>query len=253
MKLNLRTFLFSVIILFAIQTVRAQDTNTKEEYEAFTFGAHLKNMHLWHGFVVHPGALFATNLEYNSKNSKFTISTIDEAANDADISSFLRIYMGNEVTPTLGDLEGVNLKNYKFSLIQRFGNTYIKDQIERICSESSAKIPIFILPTVYAQLENNGAIHHAAFIIAAFAIYSVGVNENGSQLIIKDAMKSVLNEKAILSRKNPKAFLEIEAIFGKLKDSKVFLEAYTNAYNAIIQNGIEKSVKDINSTILNEI
>tara|TARA_R110001592_G_scaffold18337_3_gene76235 strand:- start:4912 stop:6408 length:1497 start_codon:yes stop_codon:yes gene_type:complete len=180
-------------------------------------------------------------------------STIDEAANDADISSFLRIYMGNEVTPTLGNLEGVNLKNYKFSLIQRFGNTYIKDQIERICSESSAKIPIFILPTVYAQLENNGAIHHAAFVIAAFAIYSVGVNENGSQLIIKDAMKSVLNEKAILSRKNPKAFLGIEAIFGKLKDSKIFLKAYTNAYDAIIQNGIEKSVKDINSIILNEI
>lgn len=185
--------------------------------------------------------------------SLYGYSTIDEAASNADISSFLRIYMGNEVTPTLGDLEGVDLKNYKFSLLQRFGNTYIKDQIDRICSESSAKIPIFILPTVYAQLEKNGAINHAAFIIAAFAIYSIGVNENGTQLIIKDAMKTVLNEKAILSRKHPAAFLEIEAIFGKLKDSKTFLEAYSNFYTEILQNGIEKSVKDINSTILNKI
>ena len=161
--------------------------------------------------------------------------------------------MGNEVTPTLGDLEGVNLKNYKFSLIQRFGNTYIKDQIERICSESSAKIPIFILPTVYNQLENNRTVNHAAFIIAAFAIYSVGVDENGSQLIIKDAMEAVLTEKAILSRNNPAAFLEIESIFGQLKNSNTFLNAYIEAYQNIVKNGIEKSVKDINSTILNEI
>jgi len=180
-------------------------------------------------------------------------STIDEAANDADISSFLRIYMGNEVTPTLGDLEGVNLKNYKFSLIQRFGNVYIKDQIERICSESSAKIPIFILPTVYAQLANHRTIQHAAFIIAAFAIYSVGVNEHGAQLMIKDAMEIVLTEKAILARNNPVLFLEITAIFGDLKSSKTFVDAYSKAYQNIVTNGIEKSVKDINSTVLNKI
>ena len=180
-------------------------------------------------------------------------STIDEAASNADISSFLRIYMGNEVTPTLGDLEGVNLKNYKFSLIQRFGNTYIKDQIDRICSQSSAKLPIFVLPTIYSQLERKGAIDHAAFIIAAFAVYSVGVNEFGTQLIIKDVMETVLNEKAIASRNNPEAFLEIESIFGKLKNDTTFVHAYLSAYQNIVQNGIEKSVKDINSNVLNEI
>ncbi|MEP5254206.1 MAG: mannitol dehydrogenase family protein [Winogradskyella arenosi] len=180
-------------------------------------------------------------------------STIDEAASNADISSFLRIYMGNEVTPTLGDLEGVNLKNYKFSLIQRFGNTYIKDQIERICSQSSAKIPIFILPTVYKQLEQKGSINHAAFIIAAFAIYSLGQNEFGTQLIIKDAMEAELNEKAIASQNNPTAFLELESIFGTLKNNETFVKAYNEAYLNIVQNGIEKSVKDINSNVLNDI
>lgn len=70
---TLRTLVFSVFILFAFQTMDAQENNTKDDYQAFTLGAHLKNMHLWHGFVVHSGALFATNLEYNSKNSKFTL------------------------------------------------------------------------------------------------------------------------------------------------------------------------------------
>ncbi|QNK77925.1 mannitol dehydrogenase family protein [Winogradskyella sp. PAMC22761] len=180
-------------------------------------------------------------------------STIDESASNADISSFLRIYMGNEVTPTLGHLEGINLKNYKFSLIQRFGNTYIKDQIDRICSQSSAKIPIFILPTVYAQLEQKGSIDHAAFIIAAFAIYSLGINEFGTQLIVKDAMETELNEKAIIARNTPEAFLEIESIFGTLKNNKTFVDTYISAYQNIVKNGIEKAVKDINSNVLNEI
>ncbi|UMB61217.1 hypothetical protein MHL31_03205 [Lutibacter sp. A80] len=41
-------------------------------YKPITASAHIKNMHTWHGSVVHPGAIFATSLEYNSRNSKFT-------------------------------------------------------------------------------------------------------------------------------------------------------------------------------------
>ncbi|MEP3836053.1 MAG: hypothetical protein ABJM36_00300 [Algibacter sp.] len=60
------------ILFLGFNTVTAQDENNDDDYKAFTAGAHLKNMHLWHGFVVHPGAMLATNLEYNSRNKKFT-------------------------------------------------------------------------------------------------------------------------------------------------------------------------------------
>ena len=46
--------------------------NKMDSYEPFSISGHLKNMHTWHGFVVHPGALFATSLEYNTRNKKFT-------------------------------------------------------------------------------------------------------------------------------------------------------------------------------------
>ena len=44
-----------------------------KSYKAFTAGGHLKNMHIWHGFIVHHGALFATNLEFNTKNKRVYI------------------------------------------------------------------------------------------------------------------------------------------------------------------------------------
>ncbi|SDR96318.1 mannitol 2-dehydrogenase [Polaribacter sp. KT25b] len=177
-------------------------------------------------------------------------ATIDESVHNPEIKKFLKNYMNIEVTPTLAGLEGVNLNAYKDSLLERFGNIYIKDQIDRICSESSAKFPIFILPTVNKQLENNGSVDFAAFVIAAWAIYSLGSNEKGQPLLIKDAMKTILNEKALAAKENPAAFLEIASIFGNLKDNEAFVKAYTSAYNNIVTNGIEKCVIAMNNSVL---
>ena len=175
--------------------------------------------------------------------------TIDEAVNDQNIRTFLNSYMDTEVTPILSDLEGINLKKYKLSLIQRFGNIYIKDQIDRICSESSAKIPIFILPTVKAQLKEQGPIEGVAFVIAAWAIYSLGLDENGKSLKIKDAMADVLHKKAIEAKVKPELFLEIDSIFGKLKTSAIFVDSYIKAYHHIKANGVVKCVIEINSNL----
>ncbi|MGJ8744801.1 hypothetical protein [Polaribacter sp.] len=90
-QINLRTLILSIFILFAFQTIDAQENNTKEEYQAYTLGRHLKIMHLWHGFVVHSGELFATNLEHNFKNSKFTLGVLA-------IASFEGVEVWNETT-----------------------------------------------------------------------------------------------------------------------------------------------------------
>ncbi|WP_411831071.1 mannitol dehydrogenase family protein [Mariniflexile sp. AS56] len=174
-------------------------------------------------------------------------STIDEVVNDEAVNHFLGAYMEHEVIPTLGELKGVDLNEYKQSLLERFGNIYIKDQVDRICSESSAKIPKFILPTVQGQLQGNGVIELAAFVMAAWAIYSLGVDENGAKIQVRDAMEDVLHEKAVAAKANPKLFLEIESIFGNLSESEPFVAAYTKAYQDIKQFGVKKCIIDLNS------
>ncbi|MGJ8549578.1 hypothetical protein [Winogradskyella wichelsiae] len=66
----------SLFLIATLNTLKAQTTEVTEtiedDYKAFTANAHLKNMHTWHGFVVHPSAVFAASLEYNTRNSKFT-------------------------------------------------------------------------------------------------------------------------------------------------------------------------------------
>ena len=85
-----KMFLFAFFMFSSVTALFAQNEEISDQYEPFTIGAHLKNMHAWHGFVVHPGALFATTIEYNSKNKKFTFgfwggasfSTVDVKNND---------------------------------------------------------------------------------------------------------------------------------------------------------------------------
>ena len=60
-----------LVVMLSIGFVNAQEKEL-DSYKAFNASAHIKNMHTWHGSVVHPGAVFATSLEYNSRNSKFT-------------------------------------------------------------------------------------------------------------------------------------------------------------------------------------
>lgn len=83
---SLRQFMmgFMTLIVFlstgivkAQQDEKTESLNTETEeiigdYKPFKFGAHLKNMHTWHGFVVQSGPIFATNMEYTSRNGDFT-------------------------------------------------------------------------------------------------------------------------------------------------------------------------------------
>ena len=63
-----------MLLFFTAHTMSAQETaEQKEDYNAFSVGVHLKNMHLWHGFVVTPGPMIATSLEFNSSDAKLTL------------------------------------------------------------------------------------------------------------------------------------------------------------------------------------
>lgn len=174
-------------------------------------------------------------------------STIDQAVKDLNISVFLRKFMDIEVTPILGEIKGINLEEYKNSLLERFGNANIKDQVERICSESSSKLPVFVFPTVISQIKKNGSISMSAFLIAAWAVYLLGKNENGEPISIQDANKNMLTERANQSTKDPKYFLGLTAVFGSLNSYPMFVDTYTAAYNAIVQNGVAKAVEMVNS------
>lgn len=173
--------------------------------------------------------------------------TVYEATNDDDFLTFLQAFLDEEVTPTLSDSNLDAIERYKKSIISRFQNPHINDQLFRICQESSAKIPLFILPTVKAQLLSNKKIEKAALIIAAWAKYNDGIDDNENSYEIVDTMSGTLIRTAALSIQNPMKFIEIKAVFGDLAQNPLFVDAYLNAIDKVRKNNIKQCIKEINA------
>ena len=173
--------------------------------------------------------------------------TIDETVRDPLFETYLRNFMDNEVTPVLGKIEGINIDEYKDSLVERFGNSNIKDQLSRICSESSDKIPKFLLPTLREQLHVGGPIKFATLIIATWCRYLELAGAQGFNYDVQDPMKDEITKAALASqnRDSPLAFLKIRSVFGDLATSNRFTETYFALIQDLRNSGIGYVVKKL--------
>jgi mannitol 2-dehydrogenase len=164
-------------------------------------------------------------------------ATIDGCIADPLFASYVRRFMDVEATPILAPVDGINLDEYKSALIERFGNPNIKDNLARICLESSSKLPKFIIPTMMENLEKGGSTKLAALVIAAWCYYSdKGVDKDGVALDIMDDIKLELHDYASKTEQDSLAFLKLESVFGELIQHKTFTDEYVGMVKTLYTN-----------------
>jgi mannitol 2-dehydrogenase len=168
---------------------------------------------------------------------------VHEAAADPLFQRFLLAYMDNEATPTLSPVPGVDLDLYKRTLIERFSNPEVRDTIARLCAESSDRIPKWVLPVIREQLERDGEIRRASAIVASWARYAEGVDEQGQPIEVVDRLRDVLMEAARRQREDPDAFIANREIFGDLVDDKRFVAAYRTTLWSLYEVGARKTLE----------
>jgi len=162
---------------------------------------------------------------------------VHEAAQDPLFRSLLTGYMDEEATPTLAPVPGVDLPEYKRTLIERFSNPEVRDTIARLCAESSDRIPKWLLPVVRRQIETGGEIRRSAAIVASWARYAEGVDEEGRPIEVVDRLAAGLTEIARRQRENPGAFIANREVFGDLADDERFAAAYRAAIRSLHERG----------------
>ncbi len=171
--------------------------------------------------------------------------TVDEAMRNPLLVAFLRAFMDQEVTPVLGRIEGIRLHDYKDSLVQRFGNPNIKDRLSRICLESSAKIPKFLLPTITEQLEKGGPFQRGALVVASWCRYLELAGTPGYAYEVEDQLADVLKEAAQASRNlDPLAFLKVEPVFHDLVHNRRFVSTYLLMADALRKYGAARTIRE---------
>ncbi|HEY3503746.1 MAG TPA: mannitol dehydrogenase family protein [Actinocatenispora sp.] len=170
---------------------------------------------------------------------------VHEAAADPLFATFLRQYMDREATPTLSPVPGVDLVAYKDSLLERFANPEVRDTVARLCAESSDRIPKWLLPVIRTQLASDGPMERAAAIVASWARYAEGVDEQGEPIEVVDRLADKLIAAARRQRAEPLAFLADRDLFGDLVDNHRFVTAYRAALDQLHAVGARATLESL--------
>ena len=147
---------------------------------------------------------------------------IFEIVREPLFAKYVAHFMNEEVTPHLDPVPGVDLADYKRTVVKRFGNPAIKDEALRICMNGSYKFPKFILPTVRDQLKTGGSIKTAALSVASWMRFLGQAAEKGSDLPVHDPIAEILIQKAKKGGNDAEALLSLREVFGDLSDHDRF-------------------------------
>jgi mannitol 2-dehydrogenase len=148
----------------------------------------------------------------------------------------------DEVTPTLQPVPGIDLDDYKKTLIERFANPKIRDQLPRLCLNGSAKIPKFVLGSLRDKLELGGAIDYLSLTIAAWCRYLNGYDDQNHSIPIDDPLADILTQQARSGKTDPRPLLSMFEIFGDLGQSPRFVETVADKLSSLHEVGAKKTL-----------
>jgi mannitol 2-dehydrogenase len=171
---------------------------------------------------------------------------VHEVTADPLFARFLLDYMTAEAIPTLRAVPGVDLHQYANQLIERFSNPEVGDTVARLCANASDLIPKFLLPVIRHQIATGGPFTRSAAVVASWARYAEGTDENGETHELDDALAPQLRAAAGRQRCHPAAFVEDNrAVFGELADDPRFTEVYSSILSSVLERGVRKTFADL--------
>ncbi len=160
---------------------------------------------------------------------------VDEAIAITTVRRYLERFLATEAIPTLTEIPGYPAADYGRTVLARYENTGVRDQIARLCIDGTAKFPSFLIPTVERQLEFGGPLDCAALALAGWARYlaTVPAAERAH-----DPHGDRAAAFALRSLDDPRAFLEFDQVFTpRLRESDRFAEAFDNATRELAARG----------------
>ncbi len=192
----------------------------------------LQLLNAGHSCLAYPGGLLA-------------IEFVHDAMADPDILRFVEAYLNEEAKRSLHPVAGLDFDEYIAMLLERFANPNIGDQVARLCSDGSGKLPKFVLPTLRTNLANDGPIDKAAMLLASWCEYLRGIDHAGEPFEpAHDPLFDEVRAAADRSVADPAAFLAVEAVFDPdLAANDRLRTAFGQALDALRNEGVRSALQ----------
>ena len=166
---------------------------------------------------------------------------IHEIMADDVFREFIKRLMDQEVTPLLAPVPGIDLAEYKETLLTRFANPAIKDQTARICLDGSSKVPKFLLPSL-REAPGRGPSALLTLALAGWLRYLRGVDDQGRAYVIDDPRADELQTLARAGGADPRPLLGLTDLFGDLGQSEALVRRLTRYGEELDADGARATV-----------
>lgn len=171
---------------------------------------------------------------------------VDDAMSDNYIVKLVRDFMDIDITPYVPAPGDTDLSVYKKTLIERFANHSVSDQVARLCSDGISKFPVYVMPNLIKMIADNADLTRVAYLFAAYRHYlKYKTDDKGQTFGIMEPWITDRDEELIDSN-DPIDFLEISAFEStSLKLAKNFTMLYLKFVDDIKERGAMEVLKSI--------
>lgn len=171
---------------------------------------------------------------------------VDEAMQDKDILKLVRDFMDIDITPHVPAPEGTDLNLYKQTLVERFGNHSVSDQLSRLCYDGLSKFPVYIMPNLIKMIHHGQNLSRVAFLIASYRHYlKYQVDDLGQTYPIAEPWLAHEDSNYIDSD-NPNDFLNLSAFKSiDLMTEENFVALYHQFVSNIKSEGLKNTLNHL--------
>lgn len=163
---------------------------------------------------------------------------VDDAMRDERIVRLVRTFMDKDITPYVPAPGTTDLNLYKQTLIERFGNRSVSDQIARLCFDGLSKFPVYIMPNLARMIRDRADLTRLAYLIAAYRHYlKYKTDDRGASFEVAEPWMTQEDE-ALINSNDPMDFLGLSAFRSTdLKAAGEFVKPYLEMVEAIREKG----------------
>ncbi|WP_081788352.1 mannitol dehydrogenase family protein [Candidatus Blastococcus massiliensis] len=170
------------------------------------------------------------------------LRTLDEVMAEPVFAHYVERLMDDEVTPLLPPPDGIDLADYKRTLMQRFANPAISDGLARLCRRGSTKMPHHLLPSLREALDQGRPHRLLTLGVAGWLQYLRGVDEHGAALVVDDPLAERLQALARAGGTDPRPVLGLRQVFGDLVDDDGFVAELREALERQQRDGVRAAL-----------
>ena len=165
---------------------------------------------------------------------------VDAVLADSRYRTLIEDFMNIDVTPYVPAPAGVNLDEYKATLVKRFSNAAISDQVSRLCGDGVAKFEVYIVPNLGKMLRDSRPVDRLAFLIASYAKYLINARTEAGEAIEIFEPHITEADKALVAQGSFDGFLGLSPFAGlKLAENEGFMTSYHNFCSLSVAEGLK--------------